>query len=184
MPLWAGAGLTLLVMTRAPSPDRDSGDISTALCKSILSGQCNADNGCVTRSEPQVSITTDLTEAVAGTDFVFVAIRVHGLEGRAIDERVALDEGVLGQETVGAGGISYGLRTIPVTMDIARRIAALAPDAWVINFTNPAGMVTEAMSHHLGNRVIGICDEPVGVGRRVTHALGVDPRTPARTTPA
>ena len=85
------------------------------------------------------------------------------------------DEGVLGQETVGAGGISYGLRTLPVVDRIARRIAAVAPDAWVINFTNPAGMVTEAMSPHLGDRVIGICDSPVGLGRRVAGALGIDP---------
>jgi 6-phospho-beta-glucosidase len=127
---------------------------------------------------PRVSTTTDLTEALRGADFVFFAIRVHGLEGRVIDERVALDEGVLGQETVGAGGISYGLRTVPVATDIARRVAAVAPDAWVINFTNPAGMVTEAMSHHLGDRVVGICDEPVGLGRRVTHALGLAGREP------
>jgi len=126
---------------------------------------------------PRVSATTDLTEAVTGADFVFLAIRVHGLEGRAIDERVALDEGVLGQETVGAGGISYGLRTVPVATDIARRIAVAAPDAWVINFTNPAGMVTEAMAHHLGDRVIGICDSPVGLGRRVAEVLDTDPRT-------
>ena len=126
---------------------------------------------------PAVRVTTDLTEALHGADFVFFAIRVHGLEGRAIDERVALDEGVLGQETVGAGGISYGLRTVPVARDVARRVAAVAPDAWVINFTNPAGMVTEAMSHHLGDRVIGICDEPVGLGRRVLAALGVEPGT-------
>ncbi|HEV7961846.1 MAG TPA: 6-phospho-beta-glucosidase [Actinoplanes sp.] len=123
---------------------------------------------------PYVSTTTDLTEALTGADFVFFAVRVHGLEGRAIDERVALDEGVLGQETVGAGGISYGLRTVPVAAEVARRVAAVAPDAWVINFTNPAGMVTEAMAHHLGTKVIGICDEPVGLGRRVRHALGVD----------
>jgi len=123
---------------------------------------------------PPVSTTTDLTEALTGADFVFFAIRVHGLQGRSIDERVALDEGVLGQETVGAGGISYGLRTIPVAVEVARRTAAVAPDAWVINFTNPAGMVTEAMAHHLGRKVIGICDEPVGLGRRVLHALGVD----------
>jgi 6-phospho-beta-glucosidase len=123
---------------------------------------------------PYVSTTTDLTEALTGADFVFFAVRVHGLEGRAIDERVALDEGVLGQETVGAGGISYGLRTVPVATEVARRVAAVAPDAWVINFTNPAGMVTEAMAHHLGAKVIGICDEPVGLGRRVRHALGVD----------
>lgn len=125
---------------------------------------------------PAVSTTTDLDEALRGADFVFSAIRVGGLEGRANDERVALAEGVLGQETVGAGGIAYGLRTVPVAVDIARRVARLAPDAWVINFTNPAGLVTEAMSRHLGDRVIGICDSPVGLGRRIARVLGADPR--------
>ena len=124
---------------------------------------------------PEVTATTDLDEALRGADFVFSAIRVGGLEGRAEDERVALAEGVLGQETVGAGGIAYGLRTVPVAVDIARRAARLAPDAWVINFTNPAGLVTEAMSRHLGDRVIGICDSPVGLGRRIARVLGVDP---------
>ncbi|MEV4330919.1 6-phospho-beta-glucosidase [Streptomyces sp. NPDC049597] len=126
---------------------------------------------------PRVSVTRDLDEAVRGADFVFSAIRVGGLEGRAADERVALAEGVLGQETVGAGGIAYGLRTVPVATGIARRIAELAPDAWVINFTNPAGLVTEAMSRILGDRVIGICDSPVGLGRRVAKVLGADPAT-------
>lgn len=125
---------------------------------------------------PEVTVTTDLDEALRGADFVFSAIRVGGLEGRAADERVALDLGVLGQETVGAGGIAYGLRTVPVAEDIARRVARLAPDAWVINFTNPAGLVTEAMSRHLGDRVIGICDSPVGLGRRIARVLGADPR--------
>ncbi|MFJ2171743.1 6-phospho-beta-glucosidase [Streptomyces sp. NPDC087851] len=124
---------------------------------------------------PTVTATTDLDEALLGADFVFSAIRVGGLEGRAADERIALAEGVLGQETVGAGGIAYGLRTVPVAVDIARRVARLAPDAWVINFTNPAGLVTEAMSRHLGDRVIGICDSPVGLGRRVARVLGADP---------
>lgn len=124
---------------------------------------------------PTVVATTDLDEALRGADFVFSAIRVGGLAGRAADERVALDEGVLGQETVGAGGIAYGLRTVPVAVDLARRIARLAPHAWVINFTNPAGLVTEAMSHHLGDRVIGICDSPVGLGRRIARVLGADP---------
>ncbi|WP_030443249.1 6-phospho-beta-glucosidase [Actinoplanes subtropicus] len=122
---------------------------------------------------PEVLVTTDLTEALTGADFVFSAIRVHGLAGRVIDERVALNEGVLGQETVGAGGIAYGLRTLPVADAIARRIALVAPRAWVINFTNPAGLVTEAMAAHLGERVIGICDSPSGLGRRVLRALGV-----------
>ncbi|WP_030743519.1 6-phospho-beta-glucosidase [Streptomyces sp. NRRL F-5135] len=124
---------------------------------------------------PAVTATTDLDEALRGADFVFSAIRVGGLEGRAADERVALDLGVLGQETVGAGGIAYGLRTVPVAVDIARRVAELAPDAWVINFTNPAGLVTEAMARHLGDRVIGICDSPVGLARRVARVLGADP---------
>jgi 6-phospho-beta-glucosidase len=125
---------------------------------------------------PEVTATTDLDEALRGADFVFSAIRVGGLAGRAADERVALAEGVLGQETVGAGGIAYGLRTVPVAVDIARRVARLAPDAWVINFTNPAGLVTEAMSRHLGERVIGICDSPVGLGRRIARVLGADPQ--------
>ncbi|MFE1199339.1 6-phospho-beta-glucosidase [Streptomyces olivaceoviridis] len=125
---------------------------------------------------PTVTTSTSLDEALRGADFVFSAIRVGGLEGRAHDERVALDEGVLGQETVGAGGIAYGLRTVPVAVDIAQRVARLAPDAWVINFTNPAGLVTEAMSRHLGDRVIGICDSPVGLGRRIARVLGADPR--------
>ncbi|MFB7605367.1 6-phospho-beta-glucosidase [Streptomyces gardneri] len=124
---------------------------------------------------PAVTATTDLDEALRGADFVFSAIRVGGLEGRAADERIALAEGVLGQETVGAGGIAYGLRTVPVAEHIARRVAELAPDAWVINFTNPAGLVTEAMSRILGDRVVGICDSPVGLGRRVARVLGADP---------
>ncbi|MFF3895622.1 6-phospho-beta-glucosidase [Streptomyces sp. NPDC001812] len=135
-----------------------------------------ADQAAGVPDAPEVTTTTDLDDALRGADFVFSAIRVGGLEGRAHDERVALAEGVLGQETVGAGGIAYGLRTVPVAVDIARRVARLAPDAWVINFTNPAGLVTEAMSRHLGDRVIGICDSPVGLGRRVARVLGADPR--------
>ncbi|GLX17684.1 6-phospho-beta-glucosidase [Streptomyces lavendulae subsp. lavendulae] len=124
---------------------------------------------------PAVTATGDLDEALRGADFVFSAIRVGGLEGRAADERIALAEGVLGQETVGAGGVAYGLRTVPVAREIARRTARIAPDAWVINFTNPAGVVTEAMAEELGDRVIGICDSPVGLGRRIARLLGARP---------
>ncbi|MFC8953179.1 6-phospho-beta-glucosidase [Streptomyces sp. NPDC057101] len=134
-----------------------------------------AEQGEGVRDAPGVTATTDLDEALRGADFVFSAIRVGGLDGRAADERIALAEGVLGQETVGAGGIAYGLRTVPVAVRVARRIAEVAPDAWVINFTNPAGLVTEAMSRILGDRVIGICDSPVGLGRRVARVLGADP---------
>ncbi|SDT43007.1 6-phospho-beta-glucosidase [Jiangella sp. DSM 45060] len=122
---------------------------------------------------PKLVVESDLAAAVRGTDFVFSAIRVGGLAGRSCDERSALGQGVLGQETTGAGGVLYGLRTVPVALNIASTIAAEAPDAWVINFTNPAGMVTEAMSSVLGDRVIGICDSPVGLFRRVARALDV-----------
>ena len=126
---------------------------------------------------PAVLTSIDLDTAVTGAAFVFCAVRVGGLRGRVIDERVALDAGVLGQETVGAGGISYGLRTVPVARQIADRIARLAPDAWTINFTNPAGLVTEAMAARLGDRVIGICDSPSGLVDRVLRAVGADPVT-------
>ncbi|SDK61471.1 6-phospho-beta-glucosidase [Streptomyces indicus] len=124
---------------------------------------------------PELRVAEDLDDALRGADFVFSAIRVGGTAGRVRDERLPLGEGVLGQETVGAGGVLYGLRTIPVALHIAERVKALAPDAWVINFTNPAGMVTEAMASVLGARVIGICDSPVGLVRRAARAAGADP---------
>ncbi|MDQ2758174.1 MAG: 6-phospho-beta-glucosidase [Actinomycetota bacterium] len=128
---------------------------------------------------PVVQTTGDLDDAVRDADFVFSAIRVGGLAGRTADERVALELGVLGQETTGPGGLAYGLRTVPVALDIAERVRSLAPGAWVINFTNPAGLVTEAMQTVLGPRVVGICDSPIGLGRRAATALGLDP---ARTS--
>jgi 6-phospho-beta-glucosidase len=123
---------------------------------------------------PTVSVTTDLDQALAGADFVFSAIRVGGLVGRTVDERLALDLGLLGQETTGAGGVGYGLRSVPAALHIAHRVQALAPDAWVINFTNPAGLVTQAMQSVLGDRVVGICDSPLGLARRAAGALGHD----------
>ena len=101
-------------------------------------------------------------------------MRVGGLEGRTADERLALDLGLLGQETTGPGGVGYGLRTVPVALDVARRVQRLAPDAWVINFTNPAGLVTQAMQSVLGARVVGICDSPLGLAKRAAGALGHD----------
>jgi len=126
-------------------------------------------------SSLSVHSTTSLADAVAGSDFVFSAIRVGGLEGRIADERAALSLGVLGQETTGPGGIAYALRTIPVALEIAEAVRELAPRAVVINFTNPVGMITEAMQSVLGNRVIGICDTPSGLGKRVAGLFGVDP---------
>jgi 6-phospho-beta-glucosidase len=127
---------------------------------------------------PVVRSTTDLDAALAGARFVFSAIRVDGLAGRTVDERVALGCGVLGQETTGPGGIAFGLRTVPVARRVAERVAVVAPDAWVINFTNPAGMITEAMQQVLGERVVGICDSPVGLVHRAVRALGLERAEP------
>ncbi|MCK6210629.1 6-phospho-beta-glucosidase [Georgenia sp. EYE_87] len=125
---------------------------------------------------PRVRATTDLDDAVAGADVIFSAIRVGGTAGRTRDERVALGEGLLGQETVGPGGLGYALRTVPEVDRIAARIAELAPDAWTISFTNPASIVTEAMRTWLGGRVVGICDTPISLVRRTLRALGLDAR--------
>ncbi|MFF3371610.1 6-phospho-beta-glucosidase [Streptomyces sp. NPDC002680] len=176
-----GGGFRVPLVYRALLGDRGEGRVTDVTLYDLDASRLStirrvlADQAAGHPDPPTVTATTDLDEAITGADFVFSAIRVGGLAGRAADERIALAEGVLGQETVGAGGISFGLRTVPVAVAIAHRIAALAPDAWVINFTNPAGLVTEAMTAHLGDRVIGICDSPVGLGRRVAGALGVDP---------
>ena len=120
---------------------------------------------------PLLISTTDLREALEGTDFVFSAIRVGGTGGRALDEEICLGHGVIGQETVGAGGVSYALRGIPAVLEIVEAVKQYAPDAWVINFTNPAGVITEVMQRQLGPRVIGICDSPVGMARRIIDVL-------------
>lgn len=120
-----------------------------------------------------VRATTNLRAAVTGADFIFNAMRVGGARGRTVDERVALDLGLLGQETVGPGGLAYALRSIPEAIRVAEAVADRVPYAWVINFTNPAGVVTEAMRQVLGHRVVGICDTPIGLVRRVGRALGL-----------
>jgi 6-phospho-beta-glucosidase len=122
-----------------------------------------------------VTATTELDAALRGADVIFSALRPGGLDGRVGDERAALALGVLGQETVGAGGLASAARTVPVVDAIARRAASLAPGAWVISMTNPAGIVTEVMAATLGPRVIGVCDSPVGLIRRACAASGVDP---------
>ncbi|PPG41077.1 6-phospho-beta-glucosidase [Pseudoclavibacter sp. RFBA6] len=124
------------------------------------------------RFAPRITVTTDLEEALQGADFVFSAVRVGGTAGRVADERIALELGVLGQETVGPGGLAYALRTIPFMVSLAETIRRVAPEAWVINFTNPAGIVTEAMRGVLGDRVVGICDTPIGLLRRAAAVAG------------
>lgn len=150
-----------------------------AVMRQVLAAQADAlaggrDTSSTSPEPPAVTATTDVDRALDGADFVFSAMRVGGLEGRTADERIALDLGLLGQETTGPGGVGYGLRTVPVALDVAERVRRHAPDAWVINFTNPAGLVTQAMQSVLGDRVVGICDSPLGLAKRATGALGRD----------
>jgi len=120
---------------------------------------------------PRITATTDLDTALTGADFIFCAIRVGGTQARTLDERIALNLDVLGQETTGPGGLAYAIRTLPVMLTIAERARALAPEAWFINFTNPAGIITEGLRRVLGDRVVGICDTPIGLMRRAALAV-------------
>lgn len=120
--------------------------------------------------------TTDRREAITGADFVVTQLRVGGLAARALDEQLPMQHGVLGQETTGPGGFAKALRTIPVMLDIARDIERFAPDAWLINFTNPAGLVVEALNRLTHVKVIGLCNVPINMQMRVAEKLQVSPQ--------
>jgi 6-phospho-beta-glucosidase len=118
----------------------------------------------------RIVLSATLAECVAGADFVFTSIRVGGLAQRIRDETIAMQHGIVGQETIGPAGFAMAARTIPHMVQYAREIARAAPAAWIINFTNPVGMVTEAM-RTVTSRVIGICDTPTELFEEVAHAL-------------
>lgn len=116
-----------------------------------------------------------LQEAVEGADFVLSSIRVGGIAGRTNDERIAIEHGYPGQETTGPAGMAMALRTVPIAVEQARAVARLAPKAWLINFTNPAGLITQAVLHHTDARAVGICDTPSELLHRIALALGAAP---------
>lgn len=118
--------------------------------------------------------TLDRRDALRDADFVTTQLRVGQLKAREKDERIPLSHGYLGQETNGAGGLFKGLRTIPVIFDIIKDVQELCPNAWVINFTNPAGMVTEAVYRHTNfKRFIGVCNIPIGMKMFITDVLNL-----------
>ena len=110
-----------------------------------------------------VKTTTDRREALAGADFVTTQLRVGGLAARIRDERIPLEFDCIGQETTGAGGFANALRTVPVILDICRDIEELCPQAWMINFANPSGIVTEAILNHTAVKAIGLCNVPISL---------------------
>ena len=125
----------------------------------------------------KVHLTLDRREALPGADFVTTQFRVGLLNARIKDERIPLSHGMLGQETNGAGGIFKALRTIPVILDIVKDMKELCPDAWLINFTNPSGMVTEAVIKKGGwKKCVGLCNVPVGAMIKEPEMFGVTER--------
>ena len=121
----------------------------------------------------RVTLCESVAECVARADFVFTSIRVGGIEQRIHDETTAQRHGIVGQETVGPAGFAMAMRTIPQMVRYTRQIADAAPRAWIVNFTNPVGMVTEAM-RTVSDRVIGICDTPTELFEDAARVLGLD----------
>lgn len=122
-----------------------------------------------------IHLTLDRREALKDADFVTTQLRVGLLPARVKDERIPLSHGFLGQETNGAGGLFKALRTVPVILDIAKDISELCPNAWLINFTNPAGIVTEALLRYgVHKKVIGVCNVPIGLQYAFADILGVN----------
>jgi 6-phospho-beta-glucosidase len=124
-----------------------------------------------------VHLTTDRREALRGASFVEAQIRVGGMAARREDEYLGQRWGLVGQETTGVGGFAKALRTIPVLLSIARDMQQLCPDAWLVNFGNPSGLVTEALQRYAPEtRSVGLCNSPIGYQMMVAGQLGVDAR--------
>lgn len=121
-----------------------------------------------------VSYTFDREKALEGADFVISQFRVGGLEARSKDEKLPLRYGMIGQETTGPGGFAKALRTIPVMLGICRDMEKICPDAWLINFTNPSGVVTQAVRKYTKVKCIGLCNVPINMTREAQEALGAD----------
>ncbi len=122
-----------------------------------------------------VTTTIDRRRGIEGADFVLNQIRVGGQAARIRDEHTGRRHDVVGQETTGPGGFAKALRTIPVVLNIASDIRELSPDAWMVNFTNPAGMVTESLLRFGGVKVMGLCNSPFGMQVAIAHSMGVEP---------
>lgn len=127
-------------------------------------------------AEVRVSHTTDRTQALTGARFVLAQPRPGGLKSRSLDEKIPLRHGVLGQETLGAGGFAFAWRSIPVALELVAEMRRLAPEAWLISYTNPAGMVAEAVTRTYPDaRFLALCDMPTGVQWELARVLRVDP---------
>jgi 6-phospho-beta-glucosidase len=146
-------------------PAEDRLDVVAGLARRIFARQGHP--GTITS-------TTDLDAAVADADAVLLQFRVGGQAARQRDETWPLECGCIGQETTGAGGLAKALRTVPVALDVASRVKRANPEAWIVDFTNPVGIVTRALLT-AGHRAVGLCNVAIGFQRRFAAMLGVDP---------
>jgi len=122
----------------------------------------------------KIILSLDRQKALENASYVVTQLRVGQLAARIKDERIPLSHGMLGQETNGVGGFAKALRTIPVILDICRDMERLCPDAFLINFTNPAGIITETVLRHTNIKAIGLCNVPVNMRKAVEKIIGSD----------
>ncbi len=143
--------------------DREKMEIVAGLVRRMLSAK---GIGC------RLVLTENVEEAIEGADYVLGQIRVGKLDARIQDERIPLKYGLLGQETTGAGGFMKAMRTIPVIMDVVRKMERLAPKAWLINFSNPSGIIAEAVLNNSDIKMLGLCNGPINM---IARARGMVP---------
>lgn len=122
-----------------------------------------------------IHLTLDRREALKDADFVTTQFRVGLLEARIRDERIPLKYDLIGQETTGAGGFAKAQRTIPIILDICKDMEELCPNAWLINFTNPSGIITETVLKHTKIKTIGLCNVPIGMVYMAAEMHNVSP---------
>lgn len=147
-------------------PDRERAQVMAELGRAIVARE----GGSL-----RISLAETPQAAVADAAFVLHSIRVGGIAARAQDEKTSIDNGYPGQETTGPGGVAMGLRTVAAAIEYARIVEKHSPGAWFVNFTNPAGLITQAIAHHTGARVVGICDTPTELFHRIAVALNLPP---------
>ncbi|WP_231198459.1 hypothetical protein [Streptococcus equi] len=130
-----------------------------------------------TGSTVNVSYTTDIDEAFTGADYLFMQIRPGLNRQRAIDEKICIRNGVVGQETCGLGGFSFAMRVIPAVMDIIRKVKELCPNAWILNYTNPEAILSEAIYREFPEaKVLCICDMPISIEGAIAKYFNKDLR--------
>lgn len=147
-------------------PDADRARIMAELGRAIISRE---------DTRLAIRVATSVEDAIEGASFVLSSMRVGGAVSRALDEKSTTAQGYPGQETTGPGGVAMALRTVPVALQYARLVERHAPDAWLINFTNPAGLITQAIAQNTQAKVVGICDTPIELFHHIAKVLGAAP---------